>query len=152
MGRSTRQEVKQVVKESLEDKQVQKKVMVATNEAKDRKDRERNIVVRGWKSMAEKGIAEEDMKDPMKVASGLLGQVLKVKTEVGGAEWMRKEERKILLIKTKSWEDKKEILQTRAMLKGTMIFLEEDLTRKDREILAKLLAIRKEIKAKEDGK
>lgn len=62
-----------------------------------------------------------------------------------------REERKVLLIKMKSWEDKRVTLQARAMLKGSMIFMEDDLTRKERETQSKLLVIRKELKEKGEG-
>lgn len=140
--------VKQVVKESLDDKAVQKKSLRVTDEAKDRLEREKNIVIRGWKGMEEKGMTEEEMKDSVKVANGITSQVLRVKAEVKEAEWMGKEERKVLLIKMKKWEEKKEIMGARKNLKGTMIFMEDDLTKKEREIQEKLLKIRKDIKAK----
>lgn len=70
--------MKEAVVKTLEDRKIQKKLVRVTVEAKDKKERERNIVAKGWKEVKEKGLSEDDVKDPLKVANFIVGTTMKM--------------------------------------------------------------------------
>lgn len=142
--------MKTAVEKTLEDRRIQKKIVRVTDEVKDKKERERNMVIRGWREAKDKGLGEEELKDPEKVANFIVGETMKVKMEIEGAEWMGLEERKVLVVKMKKREDKANVMKERARLRGTKIYLEDDLTAEERRIQGRLLEIRKKIKEKDD--
>lgn len=59
------------------------------------------------------------------------------------------EERKVLVMKLKKRDDKVEVLKESVRLKGTKIYLEEDLTGEERKTQSKLLDLRRKIKEKD---
>lgn len=53
-------------------------------------------------------------------------------------------ERKIILTGLDSWETKQEVMKNKSKLKGSSIYIDNDLTRKERDIQGNLVEIAKE--------
>lgn len=104
-------------------------------EMKERRERRKNIIIRGVE-LEEKNI-KENIEEWMREKLG-------VKQKVEAAEKRRmgtnKEGKKIegVLVKLQDVEKKREVMVNRKNLKGTNIFIDDDLTKKEREIQKKI--------------
>lgn len=119
--------------EALADDKVQRKIIKVTVEAQDKKKREKNIVIKGWSEMSVEDWEEEEKKDAKKWGQAVISSCVKSEVQIEEAEWYGSEDRKVLVVKLKSREDKSNILKKRGNLRGTKIYLEDDLTREERK-------------------
>lgn len=120
--------------------------MKVSEEVKDRKNREKNIVIKGWSTVETSGWKEQEKNEARKWGQAVVSNYVKSTIEIEEAEWYGKEERKVLVVKMKSREDKSEVLKKRGNLKGTRIYLEDDLTGEERKKQQQLLKLRRMMK------
>ena len=109
-------------------------------ERQDRDKRRNNVVIKGVQiegnQMEEK--VEELLRDKLKI-------VAKVKK---GYSVKGKDDKRIIIAEMDSWENKKEVMKMKGLLKDTNIFIENDQTYEERKIQAELRKIMKEEKEK----
>jgi flagellar biosynthesis GTPase FlhF len=104
-------------------------------EERDRAERERrkrNVVIRGtdWGEESNEGAVEEFIKEKLKIEVGV-EKTRKVK--VGGKD-------KIMIAMLKSWEEKLKVMREKSKL-GKGIYIDDDLTRRERELQQRLRGI-----------
>lgn len=97
----------------------------------ERKSRKKNIMIRGIRTVG-KGLREE-VKSVIRKFMGLEIYISKVRAIGGG-----------LLVELEVFENKLEILKRRGMLKGINLWIEEDLTEREKEVQNWLGQIEKE--------
>lgn len=137
--------VKEKVLEVMDDRKVKRKLARVTEEVKEEKDKERNVIIRGWKE----ALAEGEGRDVVTVTKAVLGRKMNLDVEIEQAAWYGKdEEKKVLMVKLKSRDGKKEVMENKKKLRGTRIFVDDDLPREDRIITQKLMELKAKIKAK----
>lgn len=103
---------------------------------RDQEHRRKNIIIRGLKT--EKNDIRTEVEDFIEANLNLkidLESAIKIKP-ANGEDFLK--------IRVKSTEDKKNIIEKKASLKGTQIYLDDDLTRDDREVQRKIYNIAKE--------
>lgn len=100
-------------------------------EMKERRERRKNIIIKEMEVQG-KNIKEE-VEEWMREKLGIVQVVRKVEKLILGTN---KQGKKIegLLIRVQDLEKKKEIMINRKNLKGTNMFIDDDLTKKEREI------------------
>lgn len=109
-------------------------------ERRERENKKKNIVIRGgqWKEgEGEKGV-EEFIRENLKVEVEVK-EAWKIGMKSGGEE--------IVVAKLGNWEDKRAVMRKKRELKAG-IYIEDDLTREEREVQRKLRIIAKENREK----
>lgn len=144
-NRVVRRKVKENVLEVMNDNKVKRKLARVAEEVKEQKDKERNVIVKGWRSVMREGEA----LDERTVTRAVLGRAMKLNVEIEEVQWYGKdEERKVLMVKLKSREDKREVMVNKKRLKGTKVFVDDDIPREEREVTQKLMALKAKLKGK----
>jgi len=114
------------------------------NERRERKERKNNIVIKGmkWREMEK---LDQEVKE-------FIRESLKVDVEVKKVRKIRINDNKnVMVAEIDNWEQKREIMcKKKELEKG--IIIEDDLTRKEREIQQKLRRMAKEEREKGDNK
>lgn len=95
----------------------------------EKKKTRNNLIVTGLNTEGQK---EDQLKETMRV---MLERELGVKTEIGRAVRINNQK---CLIEMKEWRDKLSILTEKNRLKGRKIFIDTDLTKKEREVQKKI--------------
>ncbi len=96
-------------------------------EDKEREERKNNIMIFGWNT--------EGKVDKEKVVQ-LLDREIGVESEAKEIEEVREVgggKKKMVWVRMKKWEKKKEIMEKKGKLKGKKVFIEHDRTKKERE-------------------
>lgn len=113
------------------------------NEKKEREERRNNIIIKGMKW------ERENLKQEV---TEFLEDNLKVKVKIGKIRKIRQYEgRNLVMAELESWEQKREIMNKKKELKKGII-IEDDLTRREREIQRKLREKAREEREKGDSK
>lgn len=134
------------VVEALNDFKVKKKLLKVTKETVDQKKRENNIVVKGWEEVETTGWNEVDKNEAKRWGQAVISKCVQAEVIIEDAEWYGNGEKKVLVVKMKNWKDKSEVMKNRGKLKGTKIYLDNELTREERNTLIKLLRWKRWIK------
>ena len=96
-------------------------------EAREKRERRNNITLRG-----------EDLprkETPKDTVEYVLRHELQVEAEIEEAYWVgRGEKRGLLIAKLKSWQQKRAVMLKKSTLKDKRLFIDNDLTKKEREI------------------
>jgi len=93
-------------------------------EERERRERKKNIVIKG--EQVEEGTARQVVED---LCNGICGEKIRVKE----VKVIGKEE-KIILVELENFEEKMKIMKNKYKLRGKKIYVDEDMTRKEREI------------------
>lgn len=107
-----------------------------TIEDKIRLDRKKNIIVKGLTADREQAELEGEVK---RVLEGLAGKEVEVEEICN----LGSENSKIQLVKMKSWNDKKLVMKNKSKLGNSKIYIEDDLTIKERNIQAEIYKVMK---------
>ncbi|XP_076297968.1 uncharacterized protein LOC143217494 [Lasioglossum baleicum] len=103
-------------------------------EEREKRVRKNNIIIKG-----------EDLKieaTPKQTAEKLIKDELQEEVEIEDAFWIKKNQgENILLAKAKNWQQKKMIMLKKNKLKGKKIYIENDLTKREREIQREIYEI-----------
>lgn len=99
-------------------------------EKRERAERRCNIMIKG----ADINKVENKEMEIKKILKQLTGK----DTEVGKIQEITGAEGKIMLIQMKSWIEKKELMRKKSSLKGTEIYIDDDLTKKERHVQKKI--------------
>ncbi|XP_046737548.1 golgin subfamily A member 6-like protein 22 [Diprion similis] len=100
-------------------------------EAKDRQERRNNIVIKG-QDLPTGGNAAE-------VASEIIERITRKKIGIRETIDMRGAQGKAILVKVQSWEEKRKIMGQKRHLAEEKIFIDDDLTDKERDIQRRIL-------------
>lgn len=106
------------------------------NERMERQNRKKNIIIKGLTEKEE--MAEQDIEK-------YIGETLKIKVRIKKASEIKTKEKD----KWMSWEQKREVMEEKRNLKKG-VRIEDDLTRKEREIQDKLWDMAREEREKDD--
>ncbi|XP_033221981.1 golgin subfamily A member 6-like protein 22 [Belonocnema kinseyi] len=107
----------------------------------EKRERKNNIVVRGL----------QRENSAIERARLFLEENIKVDGRIKEAyEIGREENNKVLVIKLETWEMKRKILERKPNLKGTSIFVDDDLTKSEREVQRKIREVAR--RERENGK
>lgn len=137
--------IKEKMLEAMSDNKVKRKLAKVAEEVKEQKDKERNVIIKGWKW----ALREGESQDERTVTKAVLGRAMKLDVEIEEAQWYGKdEEKKVLMVKLRNREDKKEVMMHKKILRGTKVFVDDDLPREEREVKQKLMALKEKLKAK----
>lgn len=110
-------------------------------EDRERRERRNNIILTG-----EKLVCKEN---PKMTAQEVLRNVMKTEAEVEEAFWIKKKEgESMLLVRLRTWEQKREVMIKKSKLKGKRLYVENDLTRKEREVQKNIRDIARAEKAR----
>ena len=93
-------------------------------EERERRERKKNIVIKG--EQIEEGTERQVVED---LCNGICGEKIRVKE----VKVIGKEE-KIILVELENFEEKMKIMKNKYKLRGKKIYVDEDMTRKEREI------------------
>ena len=109
-------------------------------ERRERENKKKNIVIRGgqWKEGEGEKEVEEFIKENLKVEVEVK-EAWKIRMKNGGEE--------IVVAKLGNWEDKRTVMRKKKELKAG-IYIEDDLTREEREVQRKLRMIARENREK----
>lgn len=128
----------------MDERRVKRKIVRASKELKEKKDKERNVIIRGWREVLREGEVESEVE----AAKEILGNRLKVKVRVEEVKCFGRDEgRKVLKLKLRTREDKREIMANKKKLRGTRVLMDEDLIREEREITQKMVVLKTKLKA-----
>ncbi|RLU18088.1 hypothetical protein DMN91_010331 [Ooceraea biroi] len=125
----------------LETKEEQMEMMIARMKQLERKDDERerrerrnNIIMKG------EGIPTEG--SPKEIIKQTLRQELQIEADIEDAYWIKREQgRRMLVAKLGSWQQKKEILIKKSKMKGKKLYIDNDLTKKERDVQKEITGI-----------
>ncbi|EZA59751.1 hypothetical protein X777_16232 [Ooceraea biroi] len=125
----------------LETKEEQMEMMIARMKQLERKDDERerrerrnNIIMKG------EGIPTEG--SPKEIIKQTLRQELQIEADIEDAYWIKREQsRRMLVAKLRSWQQKKEILIKKSKMKGKKLYIDNDLTKKERDVQKEITGI-----------
>lgn len=118
------------------EEQLEKKIiqLEEKEEARERRERRNNITLKG-KDLPREG-------SPKRMIEQIMRHKLQVEVDVEDAYWIRREQRGGMLIaKLKSWQQKRKYWQTK--LKGKKLYIDNDLTKKEREVQKEIAEIAK---------
>ena len=105
-------------------------------EARKKREKRNNITLKGEE--LPRGETPED------TAVKVISENLQVEVEIEDIFWTRKGERgSILIAKLRNWQQKKEIMIKKGKLKGKKIYIDNDLTKNERETQKAILGIAK---------
>jgi len=93
-------------------------------EERERRERKKNIVIKG--EQVEEGTARQVVED---LCNGICGEKIRVKE----VRVIGKEE-KMILVELENFEEKRKIMKNKYKLRGKKIYVDEDMTRKERGI------------------
>lgn len=102
-----------------------------------KKERKNNIVIKGLDTG--KGSVTETVQQ-------FLEETIKTQATVKEAYELGKGTNKIIITKLETWEMKKQILEKKGILRRTKIYIDDDLTRYEREVQRKIREEAKELK------
>lgn len=96
-------------------------------EKRERREKRNNIVIKG---------ADIPMKEtPREAAEEIVKQNLQVEAPIEEAYWVRgRRGGSFMVVKFKEWQQKMEIMMKKNKLKGKRLFIDNDLTKKERDI------------------
>lgn len=109
-------------------------------EKREKEQRKNNIIIKGMGLTENEN--EQSIKDLIKKSIGV-DTVIKRVYNIN-----KKEEWKIILAEVETWEQKREIMLHKNKLKGTKIYIENDLTKEERRIQTELVKIAKDEREK----
>ena len=109
-------------------------------EAEERNKRKKNIVIKGLK--VEKGNERNEV-------STFLRKELKIEANISGAYGIKAGDRVLIVASLQNFEDKMEVMKKKSELKGSKIYIENDLTKNEQKIQAEILKIARD--RKENG-
>lgn len=128
-----------------ERKEMEKRIenLETKEERKERAERKNNIILKG---------KEFDIGNLTQNIEDFFKKELQLEIQIEEAYKIRHaNEKEWVLIKTRAWEDKKRIMKNKYKLKGEKIYIDNDLTVKERLIQKKLKEIAENEKKKETG-
>lgn len=96
-------------------------------EERDRRERKRNIIIRGVKN------SEEEAKQVAVEIVRKLGEECK-DVKVREALYIGREDRKVILVEMEKLDDKRKMMRNKSKLRGSGIFVDDDLTKEEREM------------------
>lgn len=106
---------------------------------RERRERKNNIIIKG-EELTRK-------ETPRETVEYMLKKELQVEAEVEEAFWIGKGNRSILLAKLRSWHQKREVMIKKKNLKGKKLYIDNDLTKKERDIQQNIVDLAKVEKA-----
>ncbi|XP_025269024.1 trichohyalin-like [Camponotus floridanus] len=122
--------------EQLEKKMARMIQLEEKEETRERRERRNNITLKG-EDLSREG-------PPKRIIEQIMRQELQVEADVEEAYWIRREQRGGMLIaKLKSWQQKREILAKKSKLKGKKLYIDNDLTKKKRDVQKEIAEIAK---------
>lgn len=106
-------------------------------ERSEREKRRNNITIKGLEIKYE--------GETRTAVNQFLRTELKVEAKVGGVRTLNKgTQAELVVVEMESWDKKREIMQVKNRLKGKRIYIDDDLTRNEREIQKQIRSIAKE--------
>ncbi|XP_069968699.1 arginine and glutamate-rich protein 1-like [Bactrocera oleae] len=99
-------------------------------------EKKNNIVI--------KGLIDTD-DDPKQTTVRFIEEKFRVKVDAADM-WLQGKDKKVVIVKLKKWETKEEIMKNKKVLLNTKIFIENDLTREEREVQRRIAQEAKEIR------
>jgi len=142
--RLTRMERKAAVKEVKEEVAYaetnagQMKRMLRALEKREREDRRRNLIIKGWK--------KTDTRELTKEVEQFFKEKIKTEAEVESAKITGS--KNFILVRMKTEEEKGRVMRNKKLLGKEEIYIEHDRTNTERDIQRKVVEIAKEEKAK----
>ncbi|XP_071571574.1 uncharacterized protein [Temnothorax nylanderi] len=126
----------EIKEEQMEKKMARMLQLEEREEERERRERRNNITLKGEdlpKEGSPKGTIEHIMR-----------YELQVEVDVEDAYWIGREQRgRMLIARLKSWQQKKEILAKKSKLKGKKLYIDNDLTKKERDVQKEIVGIAK---------
>ncbi|XP_076291000.1 uncharacterized protein LOC143214172 [Lasioglossum baleicum] len=101
------------------------KEIVIEWERKEKQERKNNIIIRGEEI--------ENRVETKQIVKDILEKMVEAEVEINEAAEIGRGKRAIL-VKLGSWEEKRKVMDAKRKLKGRKLYIDDDLTRKEREV------------------